>query len=169
MKETKISDIIAAIMDLSNSDELCERFYAAYENRDVDDFYGSEDFGMNMMKAIQANTVDWAFYAFCGTSAEDILKKGLFIPDDGRKFYDEFEDEEVEILFGDKTKKTVSCKLNTDSHELFAFELDDEDKEKEISEITFKFCCKDFEVYPKSEMYANDKWSFWYADEKWRK
>lgn len=169
MNEVKISEIIEAILDSNNSDELCERFYAAYECRDVDDFYGNEDFGMNMMKAIQGNTVNWAFYAFCGTSAEDILKKGLFIPDDRRKFYDEYEDEEVEILFDDKTKKTVSCKLNTDSHELFAFELDEEDKGKEISEIIFNFCCKDFEVYPKSEMSEDDKWSFWYADEKWRK
>lgn len=169
MNEVNISEVVAAIMDSTNSDELCERFYAAYECREVDDFYGNEDFGTNMLKAIKAGTANWAFYAFCGASAEDILKKGLFIPDDRRRFYDEYEDEDVEIQFADKSKKTVSCKLNTDTREFFAFELDDEDKEKGISEITFNFCGKDFEVYSKSDMYEDDKWSFWYDDKKWRK
>lgn len=166
-KEVSISKVVEAILESSNSDELCERFYAAYQERKIDDFYEDDDFGVNMLRAIKENSVNEAFYTFCGASAKEILQKGLFISDDRRRFYDEYEEEEVNIRFDDNTQKTVECMLNTDTHEFFDFEIDEEDKDKEISEITVNFCGKDFEVYPKSEMYDDDKWSFWYDDEKW--
>lgn len=169
MNEVKISDVIAAIMDMPNSDELCDRFRAAYECRDEDEDLIFEDLSLNLMKAIKSNNIDSVFFAFCGASATDILKKGLFIPDERHRFYQEIEEVDVEIRFDDGTKEMIFCRLNTETRELYDFEIEDKDKDKEISEITFNFCCLDCEVYPKSDMCENDNWSFWYDDEKWRK
>ena len=168
MNEVKISEVVAAIMESSNSDELCDRFRAAYECRDQDEDLIFEDLALNLMEAISSDDINSVFYAFCGTSATDILKKGLFIPDDRHRFYDEYEEVEAKILFGDGTTEEVEGTLNTETREVFDFKVDDVSVKKGIAKITIDFCDLDCEVYPKSDMYADDKWSFWYADEKWR-
>ncbi len=170
MNEVNLSEVVDAIMNSSNSEELGDRFEAAYNCRDEDEDLMYEDLSFNLMKAISSNNIDSVFFAFCGASATDILKKGLFIPDERHRFYQEIEEVEVEIQFNNGTRETVFCNLNTDTHEIYGFEINDKDKDdRVISKIIFNFCCLDCEVYPKSDMYDDDKWSFWYDDEKWRK
>lgn len=169
MNEVNLSEVVDAIMNSSNSEELGDRFEAAYNCRDEDEELMFEDLSFNLMNAISSNDIDSVFFAFCGASATDILKKGLFIPDERHRFYQEVEEVDVEIRFDDGTNETVFCRLNTETHELYDFEIEDKDKDKGISKIIFNFCCLDCEVYPKCNISEDDKWSFWYDDDKWRK
>ena len=161
-KNTNISELAKAILNSPYSDELCERFYTAYVNRDEDFFDNTESFPRLLLEAIARNSLEYAFYAFCGASPKRILENGLFMSKDIS------EEVEVKIYFADETEKDVICSLDTETNELTDFELHEEDVGKEISKMSVNFFETVCEVYSKDDLDSNDrKLLFWYDDKKW--
>ena len=52
MNEVNLSEVVDAIMNSSNSEELGDRFEAAYNCRDEDEELMFEDFSFKLMNAI---------------------------------------------------------------------------------------------------------------------
>lgn len=167
--DINISEVAKEIINSPYSDELMERLYAAYLERDEDECFDYDLVPKILLESIEKNSVSSAFYALCGATAEGILKKGLFIPDEKERLYDEIEEYDATISYNDHTTETVSCMLNSKTYEVFDFDISDENKNKEISEITIRFCDSDCPVNEKQDIEGTDcKWVFWYDDVKRR-